>query len=133
MKRKTLVVLTLLTAGIGGAIAWQAMKPKPPTKVVTAKVEKQVTVTLEGADRELLGQTAAAERDVPAVGREREGDRAPDARARTRDDGDLRHALLPDPRRAGVRAMVAPRVRCDVPLSGTDRTWMQVRAVSARS
>ena len=40
MKRKTLVVLTLLTAGIGGAIAWQAMKPKPPTKVVTAKVEK---------------------------------------------------------------------------------------------
>lgn len=40
MKRKTLVVLTLLTVVIGGAVAWQAMKPVPATKVVTAKVEK---------------------------------------------------------------------------------------------
>ncbi len=40
MKRKTLVVLTLLTVVIGVGIAWQAMKPVPPTKVVTAKVEK---------------------------------------------------------------------------------------------
>ncbi|HEX5050253.1 MAG TPA: efflux RND transporter periplasmic adaptor subunit [Planctomycetota bacterium] len=39
MKRKTLVVLTLVVAGIGGSITWQALKPKQPTKVVTAKAE----------------------------------------------------------------------------------------------
>ena len=31
---------------------------------MTAKVERQVVVTLEGADRELLGQTAAAIRKL---------------------------------------------------------------------
>jgi HlyD family secretion protein len=40
MKRKTLVVLTLLIGGLGGLIAWQALKPKEPTKVLTAKVER---------------------------------------------------------------------------------------------
>ncbi|MEO6594032.1 MAG: efflux RND transporter periplasmic adaptor subunit [Planctomycetota bacterium] len=39
MKRKTLVVLTLCIAGIGGSIAWQNLKPKDPTKIVTAKAE----------------------------------------------------------------------------------------------
>lgn len=40
MKRKTLVVLFLLVATAGGGIAWQALKPPAPTKVVTAKAEK---------------------------------------------------------------------------------------------
>jgi large subunit ribosomal protein L6 len=31
---------------------------------ITAKVERQVVVTLEGADRELLGQVAAAVREL---------------------------------------------------------------------
>jgi len=40
MKRKTLVVLGLLTVAIGGAIVRQVLKPVPPTKVVTSKVER---------------------------------------------------------------------------------------------
>jgi HlyD family secretion protein len=40
MKRKTVVVLTLLAVVVGGAITWQAMKPTPPTKVVLAKAER---------------------------------------------------------------------------------------------
>jgi len=40
MKRTTLVILALLAVGLGGAIAWQALKPKEPTKVVLAKAEK---------------------------------------------------------------------------------------------
>ena len=47
-----------LTLGYSHPIAFQL-----PTGV-TAKVEKQVTVTLEGADRELLGQVAAAVRKL---------------------------------------------------------------------
>lgn len=39
MKRSTVVVLVLL-AGLGGLIVWQSLKPKPPTQVVTAKVER---------------------------------------------------------------------------------------------
>ena len=39
MKRSTVVVLVLL-AGVGGLITWQAIKPKPPIQVVTAKVER---------------------------------------------------------------------------------------------
>lgn len=39
MKRSTLVVL-LLVAGLGGAIAWKSLQPKAPTKIVTAKVER---------------------------------------------------------------------------------------------
>ena len=40
MKRRTLVLLTLLIGGPAGLITWQALKPKDPTKVLTAKVEK---------------------------------------------------------------------------------------------
>jgi large subunit ribosomal protein L6 len=47
-----------LTLGFSHPIAFQL-----PTGV-TAKVEKQVVVTLEGADRELLGQVAAALREL---------------------------------------------------------------------
>jgi len=47
-----------LTLGFSHPIAFQL-----PTGV-TAKVEKQVIVTLEGADRELLGQVAAALREL---------------------------------------------------------------------
>jgi large subunit ribosomal protein L6 len=43
-----------LTLGYSHPIAYQL----PPG--ITAKVERQVVVTLEGGDRELLGQTAAA-------------------------------------------------------------------------
>ena len=39
MKRTT-VVLLVLAVGIAGAITWQSLKPKPPTLVVTAKVER---------------------------------------------------------------------------------------------
>ena len=46
--------ILFLTLGFSHPIAFQL----PPA--VSAKVEKQVVVTLESADRELLGQTAAA-------------------------------------------------------------------------
>ena len=47
-----------LTLGYSHPIAFQL-----PTGV-TAKVDKQVVITLEGADRELLGQVAAAIREL---------------------------------------------------------------------
>jgi large subunit ribosomal protein L6 len=47
-----------LTLGFSHPIAYQL----PPS--VTAKVDKQVVVTLEGPDRELLGQVAAALREI---------------------------------------------------------------------
>jgi large subunit ribosomal protein L6 len=47
-----------LTLGYSHPIAFQL-----PTGV-TAKVERQVVVTLEGADREMLGQVAAALREI---------------------------------------------------------------------
>ena len=47
-----------LTLGYSHPIAYQL----PPG--VTAKVERQVVVTLEGGDREVLGQTAAAIRKL---------------------------------------------------------------------
>ena len=43
MKVSTIVVL-LLVVGIGGAITWSVLKPKDPTKVVTAKVERVPTL-----------------------------------------------------------------------------------------
>lgn len=39
MKKKTIVLLVLVV-GVAGLITWQSMKPVPPQKVVTAKVEK---------------------------------------------------------------------------------------------
>lgn len=39
MNRSTLVLL-LAAAGIGGFVAWQSMQPAPPTRVVTAVVER---------------------------------------------------------------------------------------------
>ncbi|MBM4060838.1 MAG: biotin/lipoyl-binding protein [Planctomycetes bacterium] len=39
MKRRTLVVLILLIGGSAAGITWQALKPKEPTKVLTAKAE----------------------------------------------------------------------------------------------
>jgi len=39
MKTKTIVLLALVV-GVAGLITWQSLKPVPPTKVVTAKVEK---------------------------------------------------------------------------------------------
>ena len=50
--------LVWLTLGYSHPIAYQL----PPG--VTAKVEKQVTVTLEGSDRQLLGEVAAAIRGL---------------------------------------------------------------------
>jgi large subunit ribosomal protein L6 len=47
-----------LTLGYSHPIAYQL----PPG--ITAKVERQVIVTLEGADREVLGEVAAAIRDI---------------------------------------------------------------------
>jgi large subunit ribosomal protein L6 len=47
-----------LTLGYSHPIAFQL----PPG--VTAKVDKQVVITLEGADREILGQVAAALREL---------------------------------------------------------------------
>jgi len=47
-----------LTLGYSHPIAYQLPAG------VSAKVEKQVVVTLEGADRELLGQAAAAIREL---------------------------------------------------------------------
>jgi large subunit ribosomal protein L6 len=47
-----------LTLGYSHPIAFQLPKG------ITAKVERQVIVTLEGADRELLGQVAAAIREL---------------------------------------------------------------------
>ena len=47
-----------LTLGFSHPIAFQLPAG------ITAKVEKQVVVTLEGADRELLGQVAAALREL---------------------------------------------------------------------
>jgi HlyD family secretion protein len=38
--KRTHVVLLLLAVGAGGAIAWQALKPAPPTRIVTAHAEK---------------------------------------------------------------------------------------------
>jgi large subunit ribosomal protein L6 len=46
--------LLYLTLGYSHPIAYQLPKG------ITAKVDRQVVVTLEGGDRELLGQTAAA-------------------------------------------------------------------------
>jgi HlyD family secretion protein len=40
MKRKSLVVVVLLLGGIAGLVTWQSLKPKEPTKVLTAKVER---------------------------------------------------------------------------------------------
>jgi large subunit ribosomal protein L6 len=53
--RKSILFLTL---GYSHPIAFQLPEG------VTAKVERQVVVTLEGADRELLGQVAAAIREL---------------------------------------------------------------------
>ena len=53
--RKNILFLTL---GYSHPIAFQLPEG------VTAKVERQVVVTLEGADRELLGQVAAAIREL---------------------------------------------------------------------
>jgi large subunit ribosomal protein L6 len=50
--------LLFLTLGYSHPIAYQL----PPG--ITAKVERQVIVTLEGADREVLGEVAAAIRDI---------------------------------------------------------------------
>jgi large subunit ribosomal protein L6 len=50
--------ILFMTLGYSHPIAFQLPQG------VTAKVEKQVTITLEGADRELLGQTAAAIRKL---------------------------------------------------------------------
>jgi large subunit ribosomal protein L6 len=50
--------LLWLTLGYSHPIAYQLPKG------VTAKVEKQVTVTLEGSDRQLLGEVAAAIRGL---------------------------------------------------------------------
>jgi large subunit ribosomal protein L6 len=50
--------LLWLTLGYSHPIAYQL----PPG--VTAKVDKQVTVTLEGSDRQLLGEVAAAIRGL---------------------------------------------------------------------
>ena len=50
--------ILFLTLGYSHPIAYQL----PPG--ITAKVDKQVVVTLEGADRELLGQVAAALREL---------------------------------------------------------------------
>jgi large subunit ribosomal protein L6 len=47
-----------MTLGYSHPIAFQLPQG------ITAKVDKQVTITLEGADRELLGQTAAAIRKL---------------------------------------------------------------------
>ena len=47
-----------LTLGYSHPIAYQLPKG------VTAKVDKQVTVTLEGSDRQLLGEVAAAIRGL---------------------------------------------------------------------
>ena len=44
MKRRTLVILTLLVGGLGGTITWQALKPKDPTTVVISKVERVPTL-----------------------------------------------------------------------------------------
>ncbi|HZP41363.1 MAG TPA: 50S ribosomal protein L6 [Candidatus Binatia bacterium] len=52
--------ILFLTLGYSHPIAFQLPEG------VTAKVERQVIVTLEGADRELLGQTAAAIRGLRA-------------------------------------------------------------------
>lgn len=40
MKRRTLVILLVLIGGPAALITWQTLQPKPPTKVLTAKVEK---------------------------------------------------------------------------------------------
>jgi HlyD family secretion protein len=54
MKRSTLVLLAILAATAGG-ITWKALQPKPPTKVVTAKVERlpnlRATVSATGEIR----------------------------------------------------------------------------------
>ena len=50
--------ILFLTLGYSHSIAYQLPAG------VTAKVERQVVVTLEGADRELLGQVAAAIREL---------------------------------------------------------------------
>src|SRR5882724_8198160 len=50
--------ILFLTLGYSHPIAFQLPAG------VTAKVDKQVVVTLEGADRELLGQAAAAIREL---------------------------------------------------------------------
>jgi large subunit ribosomal protein L6 len=50
--------ILFLTLGFSHPIAFQLPKG------VTAKVDRQVVVTLEGADRELLGQAAAAIREL---------------------------------------------------------------------
>jgi large subunit ribosomal protein L6 len=50
--------ILFLTLGYSHPIAFQLPKG------ITAKVERQVVVTLEGADRELLGQAAAAIREL---------------------------------------------------------------------
>jgi len=50
--------ILFLTLGYSHPIAFQLPAG------ITAKVERQVVVTLEGADRELLGQTAAAIREL---------------------------------------------------------------------
>lgn len=40
MKQRSLVLLVLLVGGPAGLITWQALKPKEPTRVLTAKAEK---------------------------------------------------------------------------------------------
>ena len=39
MNRRTLVILSLLVGGPTGLVVWQALKPRAPTKVLTAKAE----------------------------------------------------------------------------------------------
>ncbi len=40
MKRRTLVILGLSLAGIVGLVAYKSMSPKPPTRIVTSKVDR---------------------------------------------------------------------------------------------
>ena len=40
MKRRTLVILGLAVAGIAGLVVYKSLAPKPPTQIVTSKVER---------------------------------------------------------------------------------------------
>jgi len=78
MKRKYTILL-LLAVAAGGAIAWQALKPKPPTKVVTARAETVhrlrhlVTATGEIRAKEFVDIQAEVAGVITEV-RVREGD-----------------------------------------------------------
>ncbi len=110
MKRSRLVLL-LVAAGIAGVVVWQALQPKPPTYVVTSKVERLpslrsiVSATGEIRAKEFVDIQAEVPGRILEL-RVREGDTVQKGDVLLRLD-DLQLKAIEDARRAQVGAAEA--------------------------